>query len=270
MRNTNLIMLISIWNYKNLMENFTRSFIYDQTLCEAMIRPIVIITLLLLLAACTSQQEGIVVAQSKSALDTVVQDPCDGIVCGSTRVCNKGQCMCTTDLKECQGSCISQSKCCSDNDCEEGRMCRDQVCVGIPKTCNFNAQYNEDSNSCECVQGTRFCDEQQKCIPERSCCSQVDCKRGGRCMPTKFTAEVCMYDPLQHCRVILENRSGLFTTVQGEMNITVLKVLEKGTTQLKIGDQEEQVLFKKARKFENEQRLRVEDVQVFGGSCEEE
>ncbi len=239
------------------------------SLCKAMIRPVLFV-LLLIVAACTSQQEGVVIAQNKASLDALVQDPCDGVVCESQKMCKTGQCVCMNGLKDCQGNCISTSTCCSDNDCEEGRMCKEQVCVGIPKTCGFNAQYNEDTNECECIQGTRFCDEQQKCIPTRNCCSRVDCKKGGRCVPTRFTAEVCIYDPLQHCRVILEKSVGVFTTKTSEVNITVLEIVEKGTTHLKINDHEEQLVFKKTKRFENEQRLRVEDVQMFGGSCEEE
>ena len=229
--------------------------------------------ILLILTACTSQQnsaQSTVVAQSFDDETQIIVDPCEKLDCGVGKECIEGSCVCKKDLKECNNACIPENKCCSDSECREGKSCDNGKCRVIPFTCEFNEQFDLEKETCVCVPGTKRCDAQEKCIPNRNCCIDSDCSdRDNKCSPTKFAANVCLRDPLDHCRSVPEDSRELFSVEGGIIKISVHNITEKGAAKISVEDKNISTTINSPVEISTNRKVLVSGVKIFGGTCKD-
>ncbi len=228
--------------------------------------------ILLLLTACSTQQEGVINAESykEENIQQEPPDPCERIECSVGEQCVDGSCVCKKDLKKCNNACVPETQCCTDSDCGENKTCSQGKCAIIPQTCKFNEKFDIAKESCTCVTGTKFCEEQQKCIPERNCCRNEDCKRvDDKCSPTTYAANVCVQDPLSHCKSIPEASQAVFPVESGTITIKVNNITEDGKTQFETGGKQLNASVSKQITLSKNTKLLIDDIRIFGGTCKD-
>ncbi len=194
---------------------------------------------------------------------------CENVVCGKNEECTKGVCECKADFKSCGEVCITETDCCMDNDCEEGKICENTKC--ITPVCDYNEYFDGEDGKCVCEEGTKFCDEQKKCIPEKSCCMLLSCGRDFRCARTTFSPRICLntgYKGL--CKVIPEKTGTLFTIDGADFNIEVEEILQRGSLKLKINEKSVELSEGEEMQITRGVKLYPEEILTFGGVCKEE
>ncbi|MBI4016605.1 MAG: hypothetical protein HY363_02835 [Candidatus Aenigmarchaeota archaeon] len=220
-----------------------------------------------LLTACASTLQPSIVAQSIQENATL--DLCEKLECGAGKTCIEGACACKEEFKQCSTACIPQSNCCTNTDCEEKHACTNGKCVIVPWTCEFNEQFSMDTKNCVCVPGTKRCNAQEKCIPERSCCIDSDCSdRDNKCSPTTFAATICLRDPSAHCKSIPEGAQEIFALERGAVKIMLSNITEKSSAELVADNTPFNTTLNNPANIAGK-KITVTGIKVFGGTCKD-
>lgn len=224
----------------------------------------------LFIAACAPQ--NVIRAQPLNTSQPAAPDACASVNCSADMRCADGACVCDAGQKKCGDSCIAASKCCSDRECGAGRFCQSGVCAEQP-VCKFNEAWDAERKECSCAEGAKFCKEQGKCIPAKSCCWHNDCERrfsDFRCAPTTYSADVCIKGETKKCRIIHEGTTQtFFFTDQDEYSVRLQQVLEGGRFSLRVHNETMKSLAVNETVQFNNLTVFVENLQVFGGTCRE-
>lgn len=224
---------------------------------------------LFFLAGC--EQDTIIAQPPDEALAQQIheQQACATLTCRTNEQCKNGACVCADNFKDCGGMCIPTTSCCSHDDCTEESFCdTDNHCHKKPQTCDYNQQWNTATESCSCISGTKFCETQNKCIPQHHCCVVEDCTlRRDVCVPTIYSASVCINDPKQHCRNILEGAQQRFTLETKSFEILLQNIFQDGAARLLIDENATTATINETVQIDDETTLLVEGVKSLGGTC---
>ncbi len=226
---------------------------------------------LLFIAACAQNSiEASPIAENKTEteLAEIEKNPCEGIVCGDNEQCADGKCRCKDNYKACNGECIPKTDCCSDNDCAEGKLCEGQKCIS--PVCDYNEHFDKEKGECACEEGTKFCDEQKKCIPRDNCCELLSCGRDFRCTRTSFSPTICLANSKKTCKVVHEDREDLFTLEGSDYRIKVEDVMQRGSINLTVNSKIVELGSEETKEISSGVKLFAEDIVTFGGVCKEE
>jgi hypothetical protein len=179
--------------------------------------------------------------------------------------------VCADGWKKCGEKCIGQKSCCDDGDCEAGKTCEAGVCSARPE-CGYNSGWSEQYKDCLCVDGTKFCERQGKCIPLSGCCESIDCDDDERCAPVTYSATVCVNSGTRKCRIVHEDGITLeYLFPQSRFVIGVADILEGGVVRLSVNDTELRVSgMNKSVLLGANASLYVEHLHAFGGGCRED
>ncbi len=229
-----------------------------------------IVLLLLLLTGC--QQQNTLVAttpETEFAEKLAEKQKCANVMCGQNEQCSGGECVCADKYKSCNGTCIPTEGCCIQDDCDDEHFCAENnKCHLSPQTCDYYEEWNAEKEACDCTQGTKFCQAQNKCIPENHCCTPTDCTfRRDICVPTNYAAGVCVRDPSLHCKTIVEGNQARFTIDNTPLKITVTNIFEKGNTALRIEDAVKTMQFNTTEQLTQQATISVEHIKNLGGTC---
>ncbi len=212
-----------------------------------------------------------VTAHDSSIEDETARLSCDKVICSNNFVCEDGKCVCKGTV--CDGFCAVddvEGSCCSDKDCKSGESCVNHECVA-DTICGFHQSYNEDSKKCVCNDGYFFCEDQNKCLADGSCCNQGDCDRYSSCVNTVWGVGVCFkYPDKKLCRTLRGVKaSETISTPKGEFFIELEGIYEGGVAKIKIGDEyfnigvDQRISAAKGTVW-------VEAIKTFGGFCKVE
>lgn len=228
----------------------------------------VLMAVLVLVSAC-----GQTTIKATPLNNTVPQpmDACAEKQCGENQYCEAGVCMCSGGFKKCGDRCIAERLCCTNDQCPSGKACSNGVCVERP-VCGFNEEWDNGRKECICAEGAKFCHEQGKCIPVKSCCAYTDCKGDMRCAATTYSASVCIKTTTAKCSMVAEGTVGKFMTPIGDFTVKLENILEGPLFDLKVGNDttrrmraEEQNLIANGSAY-----IYVESMEMFGGYCRDE
>ena len=226
--------------------------------------------LLVSLSACS---QSTIHAQPLNNTPPAVADACTNVNCGENAYCDAGVCMCSGGFKKCGNKCIGERLCCDNSQCQgSGRVCENGLCVERP-LCGFNEQWDLGRKECICADGAKFCQEQGKCIPAKSCCIHSDCRYGEeRCAAITYSASVCLSYGTKKCRVAHEGVPTEMITTAGEFDVLLQNVLEGPVFDLKVNtDSIRRVRINESNKIANGTvNIYVESMTVFGGYCRDE
>lgn len=231
----------------------------------------VIAALLLFLTSCANNA---IVAES--ANETILQkiseeQKCKTTTCSANQKCIAGNCVCEQRFKDCNGKCIPSRACCTEADCEEGAFCnQENTCKSYPKQCAYNQEWNITNETCTCIQGTKFCEPQNKCIPSKNCCVPSDCTfRRNLCSDTNYIASVCIKDETKHCKSINEGRNELFSLKDDTyFRIHVNNIVEKGSTNIIVNKNiSKKLLFNTSTQLTDNLTIFVDEIKELGGVC---
>lgn len=230
-----------------------------------------IFALLIALSACA---QATIRAQPLNNTPPPVADKCAGMNCGENAYCDAGVCMCDGGFKKCGNKCIAQRLCCDNSECKSSeKVCSEGVCVDRP-LCGFNEEWDPGSKSCICAEGAKFCKEQGKCIPAKSCCAHFDCRFGReRCAVTTYSGTICFrYAGTKKCSVAHEGNPVQFVTMVGDFKAQMQKVLEGPRFDLRVNnDSIRRVRINESNTVANgTAQVYVESMELFGGYCREE
>lgn len=180
---------------------------------------------------------------------------------------------CQIGYKQCGKACIKEEDCCDDKDCDIGEDCVKFECVSLkPAYCPYLMEWGVYEGKCVCEEGTRWCDYQDKCIPEIKCCSRFDCSRRDAeyCAPSYVSLRVCVENGEKSCKFISELKNQKNFAV-GADNVLVSfdGYVEGGIVDFTINDN----TFLNVAKA---QRINMENITVFfdefkelGGTCQD-
>ncbi len=245
---------------------------------------ILLIGVLLILSSCTSENPQTVQETSETSTpvtstkvtETVLLDPCKNVKCGDKQVCSEGKCVCSTNYKDCQGECISASKCCTSKDCSADKKCENSECVDA-NLCDYLQHWDNAQNKCICNAKTKWCVDQEKCIPYDKCCGVKDCNLEGGlitrvCRKTEFTPSLCIGDDSStHCINIKTNRVTKFKFGNSTRDVIVDQIFAGGIINLKLeGRTPFKVPPKTKLQILDDVWVRVDDVTTSGGNCKED
>ena len=199
---------------------------------------------------------------------TPPKDLCADVVVGENMRCDAGQLSCDDGFKTCGEGCIPEGTCCTDDDCGADRQCVNTVCVDR-QLCKFNEVWDDERKECSCAENAKFCQEQNKCIPFKSCCWHSDCS-GERCAPTTYSGTVCIFGETKKCKVVHEGGvSQSFFFPEGSYEVAVQQVLEDGIFTLRVNDETLSRLETNETRSGEGFSIFVENVNTFGGLCRE-
>jgi len=224
--------------------------------------------LIFLIAACAPQ--NVIDAQPLNLSQPAGPDPCMTVKCNAQTHCDNGACVCNTGTKKCGDACIASSKCCADKECGANKFCQNGVCAVQP-VCKFNEAWDVEHKECSCTEGTKFCREQGKCVPAKSCCWHNDCGNDFRCALTTYSGEVCLTKDAKKCKTIHESTQQAFVFGdQSEYTVRVQQVLEGGKFVLRVNNETAPALpLNRIAQVANLSVV-VDKFESFGGFCREE
>ena len=155
---------------------------------------------ILVLSSCSSELRG-----QQVQIEVDENDPCFEVQCGQYELCSGGNCICQTGFKECNDQCIAEAACCADNECGIGETCVANTCTFSCENiqCESNKICSDQYEGCFCKDGYKWCNLQNKCIPDDHCCTKFDCGRDEKCVNTAIRSEVCVEKgDDKHCRIL--------------------------------------------------------------------
>lgn len=166
--------------------------------------------MLLLLAACDTSLKAKPIGEGGLFGSTTALDACAEISCGKNALCTEGACACTQGYKDCNAedpgqTCAPTNGCCTDSDCKKDEICNEQSqcefsCDNF--TCDSNKICYPKQKGCFCPDGYRWCDLQNLCIPNESCCGKFDCTGDKSCTKTIESARLCFIGKEKSCNYI--------------------------------------------------------------------
>lgn len=225
-----------------------------------------LVLFLLILSACNTikTEPGPTEIPKEPVIITETVDLCEGVECDAGKSCVNGACACPSDKKACGEECIAKEACCTDAECD-GR-CYDNECVS--DSCDYGKVFQ--NGKCVCADGFKECKDQEKCIPENSCCNLLGCRSFEDCVPTSFATRICMKNEEKTmCRMINDMlRVEYFNINDHEFRVEPQQ-FRQNSTQLLIGN--ETVILQPDAKIDREGvEIWQEDFKVMGGFCREE
>ncbi|MBI4144077.1 hypothetical protein HY486_02430 [Candidatus Woesearchaeota archaeon] len=169
--------------------------------------------------------------------EVVQKNPCEGISCNKNEICKEGKCFCAPDFRQCGNECIPVAQCCDNSNCKPQESCVNGNCE---KTdfCPFMMEYNPEKKTCSCVQATRFCFDQQRCISTENCCDVADCNPLGGdergCISTKYRADICVkFNGGSHCKKAVMGERTSFSFGTDYYDIFVDNLYENGVANIR-------------------------------------
>jgi len=232
----------------------------------------IIIFFLFVITACsdgTLKSTPIVDEEVKDQVnEEPVDDACSAVTCSGDKICKEGSCSCDSGKKSCGDSCIDDNACCADDECRSGEKCESGSCLFDCSNlvCPSGMTCDAKAERCLCPTGYKWCEKQDKCIPQDHCCSRFDCRNDERCTNTITTAEICIQNSGKACKVF--NTVGKKTLVlpSGEYNVNLTKITFLDSIDLMINDEKYII--------SRDQRAPIDDGEVFiqkfrelGGDC---
>jgi len=195
----------------------------------------------------------------------VKQDLCEDLECSENSYCVSGECVCDTGFKMCNGECLKDNLCCDSGDCDIGEICENNIC--IKHVCAFNQVYDTDKEKCVCNDNSKWCSQQNKCIPRASCCVHADCSNDYACSNTFFMAMVCINDGREKCRETIEGQNTNFWINDVSYDVSVKSVSENFVS-LKINDMNlDAQPINVPYELEKDVNIYVESTRIAGGVC---
>lgn len=190
-------------------------------------------------------------------------NPCLKVDCETDKECKGGVCVCLEGTKDCKGDCIPLDGCCDDSECEG--HCADNQCVDA---CTYGEQYKD--GKCVCAENYKYCDAQEKCIPQDYCCSFLNCRSFEECVPTTYTASICFqFENKKKCRLVSDLARTEYVEI-GDLEISATPVLF-GETNLQLRlDNETYALQPNVKIDLKGIDIWAEDLKPMGGFCREE
>lgn len=232
---------------------------------------IILAAFLVLLASCQPPEEVSSLPVEQARKEAIERNPCFDVVCSDNEECINGSCACVDSFKSCNDECIPDSNCCNDTSCGEGNTCRDGDCTKSPTLCRLNEVWSFDKEKCVCAQDTRFCSEQQKCIPKDKCCFHNECLRVERCSLYVIASQVCVKNGGEHCKKLVEDRRDSVNVLGTVYDIFMGKVYEDSTIDINFNNELKFNLTEGQNVSVGENlELSIKDLLVFGGVCKEE
>lgn len=252
------------------MAQFYKGYIFSGTAMKRQVPAIVF----LILFGCTNVSPPTLQASELNAsiLEKIVdEEKCDAITCGENEACSEGKCSCTEDFKSCDGRCVVKTACCSDTECGQEKFCGDDAkCHFSKRTCEFNEIWTVEKESCVCSENSRWCDAQRRCIPSNHCCVVDDCtgqRTADVCVKTQYAPQVCIKDPLAHCKSIIEGQNGLFRIENNFFRVAVDDVIENKVL-VRLNDVAKELMVQEDFFVNESIILFVDSVKALGGFCE--
>ena len=159
----------------------------------------------------------------------IIPTPIIDCNCTDNRVCQEGECVCSKSHKLCNDECISKSSCCSNDDCDNGK-CVDNKCsfCGICKI----SEVCQDGD-CTCKPSTKFCKEQDMCIQEDFCCSNLDCinnRERKLCSIITLSSEICIQKDHKLCKFLNTKRHQDFILDDDHLKIKIFDIFDNSTS----------------------------------------
>lgn len=230
---------------------------------------VALLGLAMLISACEKNTISATQADDQISKKVLDEQSCANVLCSQNQQCVAGNCICAQNATSCQGKCIPKNSCCADTDCTRGKFCaEDNHCHERQIECNYNQKWDVQKEECACVLGTKFCEQQKKCIPTTNCCLPSDCTlRRDLCLQTTYVASVCLIDDSTHCKGIPEGQKSIFFAANQTYRITLQKILENGKTALIINENNQSVLFNTSQKLGQNLEINVDKIKSMGGVC---
>lgn len=203
--------------------------------------------------------------------------PCENVKCKQNEFCADGKCVCKSDFRDCNGECIPAANCCGRIDCSQGHDCINRTCTRVD-FCPYNMAFNMTKKACFCTGPTKWCDRQQKCIPNTLCCETIDCNPlGGTdryCVPFEKEYQFCMKKGGEsHCVKTRSNNRETFRLEGKNYDLYFDKIYEGGVVDLSIAfEGNKENIFKwdpaKGSTFTSSGlELYSEAFKTYGGNC---
>jgi len=213
-------------------------------------------------------------SQSSNKTTVLVTGPitCGNSTCSKDQVCVKGSCQCVKGFKSCQGSCVPESTCCSDKDCQGTEICLVGKCqFSCTRVLCPASQVCDDSQKrCICPQGYRFCDVQDKCIPQDNCCGKLDC--GGHdmtCRPTIHSVQICIIGAQASCKYLGEKAPKVFSMDNKTMDITATQFQYDGKVRVEVDGKQFLLSAGQREKVKDDLVIVADDIRQLGGTCKQ-
>lgn len=225
---------------------------------------------LLFLTACQQQNTIVATTPDSQLTEKIAEEQrCANITCGQNEQCKGGTCVCIQKYKSCNEKCIPTAGCCTQDDCDDNHFCgEDSICHKKPQTCNYYEIWDTSKEECACDKGTKFCEAQNICMPEKHCCIPTDCTfRRDICVPTNYAAGICITDPSLHCKTIVEGNQARFTLKNDSFVIAVTNIFEKGNTAMRIDDKTVTLRFNVSETLNEDSAISVQHIKDLGGTC---
>ncbi len=201
-----------------------------------------------------------------------LSNPCTGVVCESDKICVNGVCSCEPNKKNCNNLCINKKDCCTNLDCNQNENCISGTCVFSCKSviCPSNKVCEEDFKGCTCPSKYRFCNLQNKCIPNDHCCTAFDCGRGSenRCSATVTSSEICLFSSnKKSCKYYDEGRSKTVETDNKIYDVLVMKYNYTTNAQVAVGNNIYSITPGNKKEVDKEIGMILSPIKETGGDC---
>lgn len=195
---------------------------------------------------------------------------CGNLTCRSNQACVKGACQCLSGTKSCAGACIPKSSCCSEKDCQATESCVNNTCQFSCSRviCPTNQVCDESQKRCTCPSGYRFCQVQDKCIPQDHCCDKFDCGRGETCIATVHSARVCLLLTHPACKYLGDKTSKVLKLENNQsFDVTAAEFIYGGKVKIQVDDTSLVMSNNDREVLPSGVTVAVDDVRELGGGC---
>ena len=196
-------------------------------------------------------------------------DLCSSVICGYNELCFKGECVCGDGFDRCDGQCISNESCCANEDCELSYFCNtnnecEKGCDDF--LCNSNKICDDLTQECVCEPGTKWCQNQRKCISKDSCCTNLDCPDEDGCVMTIAFVTLCIDDGgMVGCEKIPEGEEKTLFANDNKYTLFVKKIYDDGKILVRVNG--ELIELETEYDVDADTVMYKKILKMFGGQC---
>jgi hypothetical protein len=189
-------------------------------------RVLFLVFVLFFLTACGGEIQAEPVGDEKESNVKVVEPTktsCDKVKCALPTICDEGKCVCPDGQMKCGIECVPKDGCCKDSDCSEGKCVQSQ-CV-LTTECSYGEEFID--GECGCVEGYKYCEQQEKCIARDNCCTYLNCGSFQKCVRTTYGVSLCIQSGVKKsCKFVSDNgRADLYNLGNGSIRAGALRFL---------------------------------------------